>query len=71
MDSQWRAEPLGDIASATTASPSLHMPRGVGLSDGTTAAAISSRHRGPTLEVTIIETPAQLPPPQAPELASR
>ncbi len=49
--------------------PSLHMHAVLGMSDGTTAAAISSSGIvRPTLEVTIVETPARLRRRKRPEL---
>ena len=60
---------LGDIALGDDGKPSLHMHAVLGMSDGTTRGGhfLKGIVR-PTLEVTIIETPAQLRRRKRPEL---
>lgn len=60
---------LGDIAAGDDGKPSLHMHAVLGLSDGTTRGGhfLKGIVR-PTLEVTIVETPARLRRRQRPEL---
>ena len=60
---------LGDIAMGDDGKPSLHMHAVLGMSDGTTRGGhfLSGIVR-PTLEVTIVETPARLRRRKRPEL---
>ena len=60
---------LGDIATGDDGKPSLHMHAVLGLSDGTTRGGhfLKGIVR-PTLEVTIVETPARLRRRKRPEL---
>jgi predicted DNA-binding protein with PD1-like motif len=60
---------LGDIAMGDDGKPSLHMHAVLGLSDGTTRGGhfLKGIVR-PTLEVTIVETPAHLRRRKRPEL---
>ena len=60
---------MGDIATGDDGKPSLHMHALLGLSDGTTRGGhfLKGIVR-PTLEVTIIETPAQRRRRKRPEL---
>src|SRR5437868_110928 len=60
---------LGDIAQGDDGKPSLHMHAVLGMSDGTTRGGhfLKGTVR-PTLEVTIIETPARLRRRKRPEL---
>ena len=60
---------LGDIAAGDDGKPSLHMHAVLGMSDGTTRGGhfLKGIVR-PTLEVTIIETPASLRRRKRPEL---
>jgi uncharacterized protein len=60
---------LGDIATGDDGKPSLHMHAVLGLRDGTTRGGhfLKGIVR-PTLEVTIVETPARLRRRQRPEL---
>ena len=60
---------LGDIAAGDDGKPSLHMHAVLGLSDGTTRSGhfLNGIVR-PTLEVTIVETPAHLHRRKRPEL---
>ena len=60
---------LGDIALGDDGKPSLHMHAVLGMSDGTTRGGhfLSGIVR-PTLEVTIVETPARLRRRKRPEL---
>jgi predicted DNA-binding protein with PD1-like motif len=60
---------LGDIAMGDDGKPSLHMHAVLGMSDGTTRGGhfLSGIVR-PTLEVTIMETPARLRRRKRPEL---
>ena len=60
---------LGDIALGDDGKPSLHMHAVLGLSDGTTRGGhfLKGTVR-PTLEVTIVETPAHLRRRRRPEL---
>jgi uncharacterized protein len=60
---------LGDIATGDDGTPSLHMHAVLGLRDGTTRGGhfLKGIVR-PTLEVTIVETPARLRRRQRPEL---
>jgi hypothetical protein len=60
---------VGDIAAGDDGKPSLHVHVVLGLSDGSTRGGhlIDARVR-PTLEVTLIETPAHLRRTQRPEL---
>ena len=60
---------LGDIAIDDKGKPSLHMHVVLGLSDGTTRGGhLIEGAVQPTLEVTLIETPAHLRRKQRPEL---
>ncbi len=60
---------VGDIAIGDDGRPSLHMHAVLGLSDGTTRGGHLLRATvRPTLEVTLVETPAQLRRRQRPEL---
>ena len=60
---------LGDIAIDDKGRPSLHMHVVLGLSDGTTRGGhLLDGAVQPTLEVTLIETPAHLRRKQRPEL---
>ena len=70
IDSQCEAlSLLGDIALGDDGKPSLHMHAVLGMSDGSTRGGhfLSGIVR-PTLEVTIVETPAQLRRRKRPEL---
>ena len=60
---------LGDIATGDDGKPSLHLHAVLGLSDGTTRGGhfLKGIVR-PTLEVTIVETPAHLRRRKRPEL---
>lgn len=60
---------IGDIAVGDDGQPSLHIHAVVGLSDGTTRGGhLLKAFVRPTLEVTIIETPAHLRRRKRPEL---
>ena len=60
---------LGDVAIDDKGKPSLHMHVVLGLSDGTTRGGhLIEGTVQPTLEVTLIETPAHLRRKQRPEL---
>jgi predicted DNA-binding protein with PD1-like motif len=60
---------LGDIATGDDGKPSLHLHAVLGLRDGTTRGGhfLKGLVR-PTLEVTIVETPAHLRRRKRPEL---
>jgi len=60
---------LGDIATGDDGKPSLHLHAVLGLSDGTTRGGHFMKGIvRPTLEVTIVETPAHLRRKKKPEL---
>jgi predicted DNA-binding protein with PD1-like motif len=60
---------LGDIATGDDGKPNLHVHAVVGLSDGTTRGGhLLKAIVRPTLEVTIVETPAHLRRKKRPEL---
>jgi predicted DNA-binding protein with PD1-like motif len=60
---------IGDVALDDKGKPSLHMHVVLGLSDGTTRGGhLLTGTVQPTLEVTLIETPAHLRRKQRPEL---
>jgi uncharacterized protein len=60
---------LGDVAIGDKGKPSLHMHVVLGLSDGTTRGGhLIEGSVQPTLEVTLIETPAHLRRKKRPEL---
>lgn len=60
---------IGDVAIDDKGKPSLHMHVVLGLSDGTTRGGhLIDGAVQPTLEVTLIETPAHLRRKQCPEL---
>jgi hypothetical protein len=60
---------LGDVALDDKGKPSLHMHVVLGLSDGSTRGGhLVTGSVQPTLEVTLIETPAHLRRKQRPEL---
>jgi uncharacterized protein len=70
IDQQCEALSLvGDIATGDDGKPSLHIHAVVGLSDGTTRGGhLLKATVRPTLEVTIVETPAHLRRKKRPEL---
>jgi predicted DNA-binding protein with PD1-like motif len=70
IDQQCEALSLvGDIATGDDGTPSLHIHAIVGLSDGTTRGGhLLKATVRPTLEVTIVETPAHLRRTKRPEL---
>jgi uncharacterized protein len=70
IDQQCEALSLvGDIATGDDGKPSLHLHAVVGLSDGTTRGGhLLKATVRPTLEVTIVETPAHLRRKKRPEL---
>jgi predicted DNA-binding protein with PD1-like motif len=70
IDQQCEALSLvGDIATGDDGKPSLHIHAVVGLSDGTTRGGhLLKATVRPTLEVTIVETPAHLHRKKRPEL---
>ncbi len=60
---------IGDIATGDDGKPSLHIHAVVGLSDGTTRGGhLLKATVRPTLEVTIVETPAHLRRKKRPDL---
>ena len=60
---------IGDVATGDDGKPSVHIHAVVGLSDGTTRGGhLLKATVRPTLEVTIIETPAHLRRRKRPEL---
>lgn len=60
---------VGDIATGDDGSPSIHIHAVVGLSDGTTRGGhLLKATVRPTLEVTIVETPAHLRRKKRPQL---
>jgi predicted DNA-binding protein with PD1-like motif len=60
---------IGDIAAGDDGKPSLHIHAVVGLSDGTTRGGhLLKATVRPTLEVTIVESPAHLRRTKRPEL---
>lgn len=60
---------IGDIAAGDDGKPSLHIHAVVGLSDGTTRGGhLLKATVRPTLEVTIVETPAHLRRRKRPDL---